>query len=387
MHAVVILIITSFFGCNADNIKSVVRGNVEFTANTFQELIKISGNNNIIVSGLSAEIVLALLANGAKGETQKQLLNGLSLPNNIEDVNKAFTEMTYHLNSDTPDLKVLSANKIYPSKDFPIKQSFKDIGANIYSADVENLDFNQREKAASTINDWVAQKTNNKIQKLIDSKSLKVNTELILVNALYYAGKFKHAFEKLETANRLFHSSPTESKKIPTMKTLAFTKYAYNDKLKAKFLELEFKGGNSSITFVLPDEINGLADAEHNLKEYLAPQKMKYANVAINLPKFKIETEINFNPILHSFGITRIFKHGADLSGIADGPLKVDSVKQKAYVKLDEDGVEAAAATAIGVMRPLLEVPEEIFNANHPFIFYILHNNLLLFMGRFIQEV
>ncbi|XP_072379484.1 antichymotrypsin-2-like [Diabrotica undecimpunctata] len=385
MHGVVILIIASFFGCNADN-RSVVRSNVEFTANTFKELLKTSGNNNIIVSGLSAEVVLSLLANGAKGETKKQLLNGLSLPDNIEDVNKEFTEITSHLITNTPDLKVLLANKIYPSQHFLIEQSFKDIAINDYSADVQNLDYNNRAEAASTINEWVEQKTNNKIQNIIDPQILDSTTVLVLVNALYFTGKFTHGFEKSNTADRLFHSSPTESKNISTMYTEKFAKYAYNTKLKAKFLELGFRGGNSSITFVLPDEITGLAAAEQNLKEYLAAQQMEIARVAITLPIFKIDTKVNLIPILQSFGIRQIFEEHADLSGMAKGPIKVDNVLQKAFISVNEGGVEAAAATVVtSAAYSMPPEPDQTFKADHPFLFYISHNNLLLFMGRFMQ--
>ncbi|XP_028143470.1 antichymotrypsin-2-like isoform X1 [Diabrotica virgifera virgifera] len=386
MHKVVFLtIIASFFGCNADNFKSVVRGNFDFTAHTYEELVKISGNNNIIVSGLSAEIVLSLLANGAKGETQKQLLNGLSLPTNIEDVNKAFAEITSHLNTNTPDLKLLSANKIYPRQDFPVEKSFKDIAVNFYSADVQNLDFNDPDKAARTINSWVEQKTNNKIHNIIDPETLK-GSILLLVNALYYTGKWDHDFDKFGSADRLFHSSSTESKKIPTMYTESFVKYAYNTKLKAKFLELGFQGGNVSMTFVLPDEINGLAAAEQNLKEYLAPQPMEPELVAITLPKFKIETKINFKSILRSLGITQIFQPSADLSGISKGLLIVGSVLQKAFINVNEDGVEAAAATMASIIPVMARPrPKQTFNADHPFLFYISQNNLLLFVGRFMQ--
>ncbi|XP_072379462.1 alaserpin-like isoform X10 [Diabrotica undecimpunctata] len=388
---VIVLIIASIFGCNADNLNSVVQGNDEFTANTYKELVKISGKNNIIVSGLSAEIVLSLLANGAKGETQKQLLKGLSLPNNIENVNKAFTEITSRLKVNTPDLKLLSANKIYPAQGFPIEKTFKDIAVNDYSADVQNLDYNKPTEAAGTINGWVEEQTNNKIKNLIDPQMLDASTVLVLVNALYYTGKWDHAFEKYNSADRLFHSSPTESKKIPTMYTEAFAKYAYNPKLKAKFLELGFQGGNVSMTFVLPDEINGLAAAEQNLKEYLAPQQMESARVAITLPKFKIESKIDFKPILKSFGITQMFESTADLTGIAKAPLKVDFVVQKAFIDVNEDGVEAAAATAVAVFFTdsidEIHITEYTFNADRPFYFYLKEKTtgVALFAGRFVK--
>uniref|UniRef100_A0A6P7FD95 Uncharacterized protein LOC114329168 n=1 Tax=Diabrotica virgifera virgifera TaxID=50390 RepID=A0A6P7FD95_DIAVI len=385
MHVIAILIIVSFFGCNADNFDSVIRGNDQFTANTYKELIKIPENTNFIVSGLSAEIILSLVANGARGETQTQLLDGLRLPRDIEDINKVYTEITSRLNVDTKEFKLLSANKVYLAKNFAIKKSFNDIAVRDYASEVQNLDFAESEEAANEINGWVEQKTNNKIKNLVDPKDLNAFVRLVLVNALYFSGQWKNTFKKENTADRIFYSSPTESKKIPTMQTLLGAKYYYNDILGAKFLELDFKRSNASMTFVLPDKINGLEAVEHKLEEYLAPQPMEYVDVLISLPKFKIETEVKFVPILQSFGIKKIFDGEADLTGISKEKLIVSKVLQKAFIDVNENGVEAAAAT-VGAYwsRPMVPPPSYEFNADHPFIFIIKENNgLILFAGRF----
>ncbi|XP_072379483.1 antichymotrypsin-2-like [Diabrotica undecimpunctata] len=383
MHIVVVLIVASFFGCNADNFRSVLQGNDKFTANTYKELIKIPGNNNIIVSGLSAEIVLSLVANGARGETRRQLLDGLGLPRNIKGINTAFAEITSRLKTDKKQFKLLSANKMYPAKNFLIKKAFNHIAVTKYDSEVQNLDFTKPTEASNSINDWVEGKTNNKIKNLIDPKSLNNHVMLVLVNALYFSGKWKYTFKNDSTANRLFHISPTESKEIPSMQTVLVSKYAHNDKLKAKFLELEFKDSDVTMTFVLPDEINGLAAVEENLQEYLAPQKMSNVMVRTTLPKFKIETEIDFKPILQSFGIENIFEKEADLTGISNKKLMVSEVRQKAFIDVDENGVEAAAATkAQFITWSNGEIPEE-FNADHPFLFYLRSRGLTLFAGKF----
>ncbi|XP_050500896.1 antitrypsin-like [Diabrotica virgifera virgifera] len=389
MHVIAILIIVSFFGCNADNFDSVIRGNDQFTANTYKELIKIPENTNFIVSGLSAEIILSLVANGARGETQTQLLDGLRLPRDIEDINKVYTEITSRLNVDTKEFKLLSANKVYLAKNFAIKKSFNDIAVRDYASEVQNLDFAESEEAANEINGWVEQKTNNKIKNLVDPKDLNAFVRLVLVNALYFSGQWKNTFKKENTADRIFYSSPTESKKIPTMQTLLGAKYYYNDILGAKFLELDFKRSNASMTFVLPDKINGLEAVEHKLEEYLAPQPMEYVDVLISLPKFKIETEVKFVPILQSFGIKKIFDGEADLTGISKEKLIVSKVLQKAFIDVNENGVEAAAAT-VGAYwsRPMVPPPSYEFNADHPFIFIIKENNgLILFAGRFTGKL
>uniref|UniRef100_A0A6P7FDA3 Ovalbumin-related protein X-like n=1 Tax=Diabrotica virgifera virgifera TaxID=50390 RepID=A0A6P7FDA3_DIAVI len=387
MRYVVIVLVCVIFGCNAYNqFESVLKANNEFTIDAFQEVGKTFNGNNFMFSGVSAEIILSLLANGARGETQYQLLENLRLPTDIEGVNTAYTNITPRLNIDQTLVKLFSANKIYLAQNFLISKEFNDTAVNIYDAEVQNLDFENAHEAANTINSWVEQKTNNKIKDLIDSETLTSDTKLVLVNALYFTGQWKNPFPVDNTADILFHSSPTESQKIPTMQNEGIIKYAYNEKLKAKFLELEFADGNISTTFVLPDAINGLADVEQNMAKYLAPQKMNPSAVIVTLPKFRIETTINFTSILESLGITDIFDD-ADLTGIADARIQVSQVKQKTCIDVNEYGAEAAAATAVSIDSRNAG-PQKEFQADHPFLFYIKDNDLgqILFAGRFTNE-
>ncbi|XP_050498903.1 ovalbumin-related protein X-like [Diabrotica virgifera virgifera] len=387
MRYVVIVLVCVIFGCNAYNqFESVLKANNEFTIDAFQEVGKTFNRNNFMFSGVSAEIILSLLANGARGETQYQLLENLRLPTDIEGVNTAYTNITPRLNIDQTLVKLFSANKIYLAQNFLISKEFNDTAVNIYDAEVQNLDFENAHEAANTINSWVEQKTNNKIKDLIDSETLTSDTKLVLVNALYFTGQWKNPFPVDNTADILFHSSPTESQKIPTMQNEGIIKYAYNEKLKAKFLELEFADGNISMTFVLPDAINGLADVEQNMAKYLAPQKMNPSAVIVTLPKFRIETTINFTSILESLGITDIFDD-ADLTGIADARIQVSQVNQKTFIDVNEYGAEAAAATAVSIDSRNAG-PQKKFQADHPFLFYIKDNDLgqIIFAGRFTNK-
>ncbi|XP_072379487.1 alaserpin-like isoform X2 [Diabrotica undecimpunctata] len=388
--AVVFLVLISIFGCYANTLKSIVQGNDKFTEYTYKKLMKISGKEeNIIFSGLSAEVILSLLANGARGTTRKQLLKGLSLPQKIKSINEAYRKLITGLEVNEDEYNVKLANKIYLAQNFLIKKQFNDIAVNNYAAEVENIDFSQTSKAANLMNSWVEEKTNNRITNLIDPQNLNPSTVIVLINALYFSGKWKNPFSPMNTAKRTFYNSPAESKKITTMYTESIAKYAYNEKLKAKFLELSFNNGNTSITFVLPDKIDGLSAVEQNLKLYLAPQTMESARVAITLPKFTIETEIDFKPILQSLGVRKMFKPGNELSNISNGTLQVDFVLQKAFIDVNENGVEAAAATAVNLMPVSLYEPpvKFIFDANHPFYFYIrdLNTDLTLFSGRFLN--
>ncbi|XP_057655006.1 antichymotrypsin-2-like isoform X2 [Diorhabda carinulata] len=379
-----ILSLALIAGCNSDNVKSIVQGNDEFTVKTYKELLKISADN-FVFSGLSAETVLALLANGAKGETRSQLLKGLSLPENLDSTNNGYKELLPSLNIDKESLKLSSANRIYPAKGFSITEAFNNTAVNVYESGVQNLDYTNQQAAASTINQWVEEKTNNKIKNLIDPNKLSSSTVLVLVNALYFSGEWTDHFDYVSKGP--FFTSATASKEVDFMRTETWAKYSHDDNLKATFLEMDFIYGNVSMTFVLPDSRTGLTATENNLQEYLKPKKMEYARVAVTIPKFKIETTIDFKPILQSFGIEKIFTNG-DLSGISsEGPLKVDFVVQKAFIDCNQKGVEAAAATAVGVVGySLIERPIKYnFKADHPFFFYIRekHYGTTLFVGRF----
>ncbi|CAH1260664.1 unnamed protein product [Diabrotica balteata] len=387
--AVVFLVLMSIFGSlDANTLKSIAQGNDRFTEYTYKKLVRILGNENIIFSGLSAEVILSLLANGAKGTTRKQLLKGLSLPQKIKSINEAYSKLTTGLEVNEDKYNLNLANKIYLAQNFSIKQQFNDIAVNSYAAEVENIDFSKPAKAANLMNSWVEEKTNNRITNLIDKNNLGPDTIIVLINALYFSGEWKNPFSPMNTADRTFYNSPSESKKITSMYTEEIVKYAYNEKLKAKFLELGFKNGNISMTFVLPDKIDGLSAVEKNLKLYLAPQTMESARVAITLPKFTIETEIEFKHILQSLGVRKMFNPGNELSGISNGPLKVDFVIQKTFIDVNENGVEAAAATAVGLSGLSMPPPVKyVFDADHPFFFYIRDQNtgVTLFSGRFVN--
>ncbi|CAG9862502.1 unnamed protein product [Phyllotreta striolata] len=372
--------------CAADPLAEVVGGNTKFTADVYKKLIQ-TKNGNIILSGLSAEIILSLLTSGAKGQTQQELVNALNLPAKQKDRDDAFSQITTSLNINTDDLKLLSANKLYPDVKFTIAGKFNQTAVQVYKSDVESIDYTNPQAASETINSWVAGRTNNKIQNLIDSKNLGPDTVLVLVNALYLLAKWQQPFEKHNTMKRPFYTSQTSSKSIDTMYTEKHVKYSHCSAMKAKFLELDFQGDKVSMVFVLPDERTGLSAVEENIEQYLAPQNYDNAYVAITLPKFQINTDIDFTKILQQLGVTTAFSNSADLSGISKNlGLKVSFVVQKAFINVTESGVEAAAATGVGVSKlSLPSKPELSFKADHPFIYYITDKSsgIVLFAGRF----
>ncbi|RZC42489.1 Serpin domain containing protein, partial [Asbolus verrucosus] len=213
-------------------------------------------------------------------------------------------------------------------------------------------------------------------------------TTLLLVNALYFKGSWKHPFSKHSTEKKNFHKTAKNVIQVDTMRSSGKTfGYYENSQLKAKFLDLRFKGEGVALVIALPNEIEGLAALESHAEKVFGPHKFASETVEVALPKFKIETRTDFKDVLKKLGVNKTFSaEEADLSGIAGekGDLFVNEVLQKAFIEVDEEGVEAAAATFVASPRMLMlrPPPARKFIADHPFMFYITVKNVIVFGGR-----
>lgn len=166
----------------------------------------------------------------------------------------------------------------------------------------------------------VEERTNHRIKDLVTAAQLTKGIKLVLVNALYFSGKWVHPFQTQLTTQEAFFGSNGQ-KKVNMMNGNIRTNYAHSDKLKAKFLKLAYQDTSVTMTFILPDDREGLPHVEENLGEYLAPQDFQKVEVAVSLPKFTIETKIDFIPILRKVSVslnrytvesTRLCKHFSD---------------------------------------------------------------------------
>ncbi|KAG5881615.1 hypothetical protein JTB14_030309 [Gonioctena quinquepunctata] len=354
------------------------------------ELLK-THTGNLIVSPFSAETVLALTHEGAKGDSAAEMVSGLSLPNTKEKIQQAFKSFLPKLKKSDEDLKLLSANKIYVGADVKLEDSFKQTAEQVYNSGVENVDFAENVATSSKINKWVEDQTNEKIKDLIKSDDIDGDTKLILINALYFSGKWQNQFEKYATQKKKFYKSENDTVDVHMMHQTDYFKYYENPILNAKFLELQYQGSDDvSMVIVLPNEKDGLTAVEENIEEILAPQPMKMERVDIQLPRFTIESEIKFVPILKNLGINKVFDgEQSDLSGLSSTHknLVISDVIQKAFINVTESGTEAAAATAVIVPVPVLSLPfrgptPKVFHADHGFIYIISVENLNVFIGR-----
>jgi serpin B len=268
----------------------------------FQQ-ISLTKKGNFLVSPLSAETVLAFLQSGCKDETAQELRTALHLPDDKETVESAIKSLLPKLKGS--DLYTLhTANKIYVKEDFAIKDGFKKAAAQIYYADTDTVDFTHSVQAAKTMNSWVEKHTNDKIHNLIDSNLLDQYTRAVLINALYFKANWSSPFLLAESGNITFYKTATDIVQVNALRhSEVYFNYYDCPHLKAEFLELPFKGNEASMMIVLPKERDGLAALENQIENVFAPMhtlKTEYLNVF--LPKFRIESSLNFKNILKNVG-------------------------------------------------------------------------------------
>jgi len=264
-----------------------------------------------------------------------------------------------------------------------------------FGAPVEPLDFHKApEPARVRINQWVEEKTAHRIQDLVPRGGVGPDTRLVIVNAIYFLGDWTYPFEPNETRNAPFHLSASKKKDVPTMNQTSGFFVTHQDGVTA--LELPYLGSELSMMILVPDEIEGLAAVERALDaqkiEELA-SAMKRERVQLALPKFEVNPggSLSLGEELQALGMPLAFdRKRADFTGIANPPnpnerLSLDEIFHKAFVRVDEKGTEAAAATAGGLVGGMpFDEPARPVKADRPFLFLIRDNasGLVLFLGR-----
>nr|AZP56662.1 serpin B9 [Locusta migratoria migratoria] len=277
---------------------------------------------------------------------------------------------------DSNEVTLDIANKVYLKPGFHIKDEFNQSSIN-FMAGLEELEFAQEDKARKIINDWVEQTTHQKIKDMIPEGFLDDRTLMVLINAIYFKGDWVKQFNKIRTRKMPFHLSSGATKDVDMMYTEGDFYYVFSEELDSQVLLLPYKGHRVSMMILLPQEVNGISKLEKNIHSIDLQgimSQMDETEVHVYLPKFKLDYEKELQETLRKLGITSIFEPTADLGGISDLPLEVSKALHKAFIEVNEEGTEAAAAT----------VRHIVFRADHPFIFLILdtQTKAVLFAGR-----
>jgi serpin B len=257
------------------------------------------------VSPFSAEVALALALSGAEGPTAEEIRTTLHLPNNPDLILKTFKSLLTSLEHHDQDYHLRNVNKIYLNKNFAIKNDFRNTALSVFGADLENVEFSQSVEAAKTINHWVEKQTENKIHDLVDPANLNDFTRSILINALYFQANWTNQFKNYFTIKEKFHPTTKDVVQVEMMTDFEndYNYYA-SEELEASFLEMPFEGEEASITFVLPDAVDGLADLEQQIDQVFIKPNYTSAGVFVSIPKFKIESSLDFKEILGNVSST-----------------------------------------------------------------------------------
>ncbi len=339
----------------------------------------------------SISTALSMTYAGARGKTAYEMCLVLGFCPLSFNVHATYEALLGSLNSPQAQYTLALANGMFVNNNFNIYQSFTNLLATRYSAGFKLLDFNHDAAgSADYINQWVEQRTNNKIKDLVSAAGVQ-GSPLVLVNTIYFYGDWQCQFKK--TRDTPFRVSNKKAIMVKMMSQTARFRYAVNHNLRCQILELPYDGCKVSMYIFLPMETEGLASLESKLTfntVTAALAKLRKRRLSVGIPNFKIEKGIGLVPILRSMGIKRAFSaQNADFGGIsANVPrIYVHDVIHKAFINVNETGTEAAAATAVIFFTTALMPPVKAqFLADHPFFFLLRDKTTgsILFLGRFV---
>ncbi|CAM4510248.1 unnamed protein product [Lepidochelys olivacea] len=370
------------------------KANTTFALNLFKKLSENTNTQNLFFSPLSISSALSMVFLGAKGTTAAQMAKVLSL-DETEDIHDRYQSLISEINKPGTNYLLRIANRLYGEKTFTFLATFIDSCQKFYHAELEQLDFSRAaEDSRKHINAWVEEKTEGKIQNLLAQGVVDSVTRLVLVNAIYFKGNWETQFNKDCTVERQFKINKNETKPVQMMFQKAKFNMSYMADFRTKILDLPYVDNETSMIILLPDEIQDNSTGLEQLERDLTYEKliewinaeMDYSEVEVFLPRFKLEQAYDLKPVLKSMGMADAFdRKKVDLSGMsASNDLVLSEVVHKSFVEVNEEGTEAAAATAAVMnLRCALIVPR--FTADHPFLFFIRHNKTgnILFYGRF----
>uniref|UniRef100_A0A674NZ37 Serpin B6 n=1 Tax=Takifugu rubripes TaxID=31033 RepID=A0A674NZ37_TAKRU len=373
------------------------RANTSFSLALFRKLSDNDTTANIFYSPFSISSALAMVLLGARGNTAAQM-------SEVHHSNPAAVDKT---SSSNPGYHTGVANRLYGEQSYQFVEDFLGSTKKHYRAELESVDFRAAaETSRSNINSWVEKQTEGKIKDLLAKGIVTGDTRLVLVNAIYFKGNWDKQFKEKATRDATFHISKNSSKPVKMMHQSSKFPFTFIPEATCQVLELPYVGKELSMLIFLPnqmeDSTTGLEKVGHssvlldikleklltydNFMEWTRPEMMKEVEVQVGLPRFKMEEKCNMKNILVSMGMVDAFNEAAsDFSGMSPAnDLVLSEVIHKAFVEVNEEGTEAAAATGAVFTLHCAVFPQN-FYADHPFLFFIRHNpsRNILFAGRY----
>jgi serpin B len=372
--------------------KQFVNGNNTFAYNLYANLRNTEGN--LFFSPYSISTALAMTFAGARGDTEKQMAQTLHFTLDQASLHPAFANLAKHFQDIQKKGKVALtiANALWIQQDVDLVKPFLKTTEKYYGANLFQVNFKQNvEKVRLEINTWVAKQTREKITDLLAPGVLSELTRLVLTNAIYFKGNWASQFEPDQTIADLFWLTPDKNMNTPMMHQQNSFKYGENDVLQV--LELPYVGEDLAMVILLPRDKGGLANLEGKLNVEQVQTWLSEASlreVEVSIPKWKLTSQFSLATTLKVLGMEDAFSDKADFSGMTSGAqLSISDVIHKAFVEVNEEGTEAAAATAgvVGVTAIMEPEPVPVFKADHPFMFLIrdTQSGRIVFLGRMVN--
>ncbi|MGK7903098.1 MAG: serpin family protein [Hormoscilla sp.] len=369
--------------------EKLIAANSKFAFKLFQEIMQKEGDReNIFVSPTSVAIALSMLYNGAEGRTAAAMAKTLEIQG-IDDINKGYGSLKASLENPEADVQLTIANSLWARQGVNFKSEFIQKTKQFYGAKVTDLDFQDKD-AVKIINGWVADNTQGKIEEIVEE--VKPDDVLFLINAIYFKGNWQNEFDQSRTVDRPFYLGDGSQKKHPRMSQTGEYKYYETEEFQA--VSLPYSQGRLSLYVFLPQKQSNLKafyqqlDAR-NWEQWMS--KFSKEDGTIELPRFKIEYEIELNNVLKALGMSVAFDPGqANFSKMSEIKTNIDRVKHKTFVEVNEAGTEAAAATSIGISATSAQIPSEPpfqMIVDRPFFCAIRDNQTgsVLFMGSIVD--
>ncbi|HBE88162.1 MAG TPA: proteinase IV [Elusimicrobia bacterium] len=362
--------------------------NNEFAIKLYRELAPESGN--IFFSPYSITSAFAMTREGAKGDTAAEFDSVFGFPAPDKGLAESFAAAAAALEAGKGTAKLTLANSIWPQKGYKFKADYLSKLRKAYGAQSNTVDFSKDAEAArGEINGWTEKKTEGKIKDLFPAKSLNSLTRLVLASAVYFKGTWLHPFEAAMTSDAdFFIKEGAKPVKVKMMAHPGQKKRRYTADELAAVVDLPYAGGSLSMMAVLPRDGKTLSEVEGALsaaKITAWREEMGLRDVKAFLPKFKFSAKYSLAGLLPGMGLKLAFTDAADFSGM-DGTqdLYVQKAFHQAFVEVNEEGTEAAAATGVAMGLKSIQMDFEVFRADKPFLFLIIENKtgLVLFIGR-----
>ncbi len=369
---------------NTTDLETLRNGLGDFTFSLYREITQ--SNENLFFSPYSVSSAFTMLYAGAEGETKNQMRSVLNFLDNDTRHHQAFNALDTSVFDGEGNLT--SANSLWLQNDFSVRTEYLDTLALNYGADIKSVDFAAKPEAVRTaLNKWISAKTFGLIPSAFEEGSITDSTRFVLVNTIYFLGTWSHTFTESSTDTAEFFLNNGTTQTVDMMHQTKNLLYTKGSDFSA--VTLRYDDGKHKMVVILPDTTS-FENVENNLsRDTLSTivSQMDTKEVILSMPKYELNIGTNLAVPLRALGMSDAFDpNTADFSGIVDGsPLYVTNTFQKAVIKVDEEGTEAAAATAIlGGTTSLPETYEQVtMTINRPFFFFIMNSDdIILFMGK-----